>query len=192
MNGTSFLFLTDSQTSNWGFGTSELISLVSAVATLAAVIVSLYLANKSRTIKPKLKINNKMAGISIYNAGDAKFLISAFGAIIDKTIYIDNQARFCKLLSSARQIDAHRSTHFEFSFNQVLLEPGDIVEVGLEYFDSNLFVKNKTYLFVAIGNKIKKVKLDTDKVENKNDSERMNYTKADKKDINNIGFYLHS
>ena len=192
MNGASFLFLTDYQTSNWGFGTSELISLVSAVATLAAVIVSLYLANKSRTIKPKLKINNKMAGISVYNAGDAKFLISAFGAIIDKTIYIDNQARFCKLLSSARQIDAHRSTHFEFSFNQVLLEPGDIVEVGLEYFDSNLFVKNKTYLFVVIGNKIKKVKLDTDKVENKNDSERMNYTKIDKKDINNIGFYLHS
>lgn len=174
----------------WSFGTSDLIALVSAIATFSAVVVSLYLALKSKTIKPKIYVNNKMAGIRIYNAGDAKFLVEAFGVIVDKKVYIDNQARFCKLLPLAKQIDAHRSTFQEFSFNQVLLEPGDVVEVGLEYFDTTLFIDGKTYLFVVIGNKIKKAKLNISKVESKNDSDRMNYREIEKGKLKDIGFYL--
>ena len=49
-------------TSNWSFGIGELINCIAAFLTLVAICVSLYLAQKSKTLKLKVigkKINEK-------------------------------------------------------------------------------------------------------------------------------------
>ena len=180
------------QTSNiWQFGLNELIALISAFATFSAVIVSLYLALKAKTIKYKVLINHEMAGLRIANVGDSKFLINAFGIYTNKEYYLDSHERFCKVLCHSKKISEHSTTFQEISCGYVILEPGDVVEVALESFDYSL-AKSNTYLFICISGKLKKYKLYQERIKTKARPQMEYYSKYKKEEIKNIGFYIRN
>ena len=184
------MLLTTVEDNIWRFGSTELIALISAITTLAAVVVSLFLALKSKTIRYKVFVNNKVAGLRIINTGDGKFFVSAFGVIIDGAYYLNTYERIYKFLPESKQLSEHKTTNYEGSLGKVLLEPGDVVEVGLQYFDNKLFQKGKTYLFIMVSNHIKKYKLDVDKYDVKKEIDMSQYCKIEKNRIKEIGFYL--
>lgn len=179
-----------SSAGSWTFGTNELISLIAAIATFLAVVVSLFLALKSKTINYKVAVNHSMMGLRITNTGDAKFLINAFGVCANNKYYMNSYERFCKVLPISREVGQHSRTFQEHSLGYVLLEPGDVVEVGLQHFDSSIF-KGKVFLFACIAGKIKKFQLDVTKISvvNRDMNEYKEYTKQE---IENIGFYLRN
>lgn len=173
----------------WTFGTSELIDLITAFATFSAVAVSLFLALKSKTLKYKVLVNSEFAGLKIYNTGDAKFLVDAFGVIIDGKYYVNVSERFCKYLYTPKQVSQHRTSFQELSLGKVALDQGDVVEVAFENFNFNTNNK-KVYLFLLIGNRIKKYRLDTKKIKLKTKVSNDNYSCFTKKEVKNIGFWL--
>ena len=175
----------------WKFGSSELIALISAIATFLAVIVSLFLALKSKTINYKVHVNHEMMGLRITNTGDAKFLINAFGVCINGKYYMNPYECFCKVLPISRQTNQTSRTFQEHSMGYVLLEPGDVVEIGLQYFDSSL-LKGNVHLCIAVSGKIKKYRLKADRITVKVKPEMNNYRQFEKNDIKNIGFYLRN
>ena len=178
-------------TTVWQFGSTELIAAISAIATLCAVIVSLFLAFKSRTVKYKIKVNNKMVGLRISNTGDAKIFINAFGIYTNGKYYLNPTERFVKVLPISKKISELHSTFYEWSLGQALIEPGDVVEVGLVSFDYSL-IKNKTYLFLLVNGKIKKYKIDAQGINAKTRTNMSDYISISKAELSDYGFYLRN
>lgn len=175
----------------WTFETNELISLIAAIATFLAVVVSLFLALKSKTINYKVAVNHSMMGLRITNTGDAKFLINAFGVCVNNKYYMNSYERFCKVMPISREVGQRSRTFQEHSLGYVLLEPGDVVEVGLQHFDSSIF-QGKVFLFACIAGKIKKFQLDVTKISVVVNRDMNEYKEYTKQEIENIGFYLRN
>lgn len=175
--------------SDWTFGTLELVSLLSAIATFLAVLTSLFLALKSKTVKYKVIVNHKMNGLRIINTGDAKFFISNFGVLVGNDYYLNRYERICKFLSKSIKV-LNSTTFYDMSLGKALLEPGDVIEVGLSAFDKKLFECQRVFLFIEINSKLKKFRLNTEKVEYHGEVDMKQYKKISKNEIKNIGFYL--
>ena len=85
---------------NWVFGITELISSIAAFLTFLAICVSLYLAQKSKTIKLRIiekKIKeytfkkSQYQQIDILNNGHTKFTCTSVGYLISrKCFFVDN------------------------------------------------------------------------------------------------------
>ena len=186
MNTLQIIFQINSA---WQFGSTELIALLSTLATFSAVIVSLLLAFKAKAIKYKVVINHKMAGLQIVNTGNVKFLVNAFGIYTNGTHYLNPHERFCKVLVHSKQTSQHSFTFQECSLGYVVLEPGDVVEIALQHFDYSLLT-GKTYLFVSVSGKIKKYQLDINDIDINMVPQMEHYCKCTKREIKNLGFYL--
>lgn len=116
---------------NWDFGMAELLQVITAIATILAVLVSLYLANRARRIKKKVLVSDDGI-IRIVNVGDSKFTISALGYVIGDILFINNKQKYIKPLSESRQLFNNNITaHWDSYFSNVVLEPGDCVETEI-------------------------------------------------------------
>ena len=176
----------------WTFETNELISLIAAIATFLAVVVSLFLALKSKTINYKVAVNHSMMGLRITNTGDAKFLINAFGVCVNNKYYMNSYERFCKVMPISREVGQRFSTFQEHSLGYVLLEPGDVVEVGFCVSVGKSIFQGKVFLFACIAGKIKKFQLDVTKISVVVNHDMNKYKEYTKQEIENIGFYLRN
>ena len=158
--------------SAWAFGLQELIHSIVAFLTLAAIITSLYLATKSKTLRYKLYskrlgkdyLQKKgMFKIVILNNGHIQFTITSIGFVIAKKFYYCTYNRYLKKLEEPRieiKPNGSKTTHnADISILPAYLQEGRCLELLLYPRDYN-FVdskKNKkVYFFVMINNKIKK------------------------------------
>jgi len=151
----------------WTFGTNELIGLISAISTFSAVLVSLYLANKSQ--KAKLKgfshVNENGSGITLTNTGEIKFTITSAGIIVDKKHFALEAPIFSKFLTNsvtrpyttALNNTLYSSSSTEQTHFKVVVEPGDNVEIPILY--NNIKEKSKVAFFIVINYKIYKFKV---------------------------------
>lgn len=174
----------------WEFGSQELISSIAAFSTLMAVIVSLILARKGKVIKHKVVVNEKFCGLSIYNTGHAKFNITAFGIVDGKTIYYGTRVHYSKLLAESIQTVYNGTTYQDVSINAVCVEPGDLIEVGLEGFDFKLLKEKKCKLFIKINNKIHKYKINISNCDEHKNINQSKYKVISKKELNQSGYYF--
>lgn len=156
---------------NWEFGITELISSISAVLTFLAICTSLYLAQKSKTLKLKIlggRINYKALlehqyqQIEILNTGHIKFTCSCIGYQIGKNFYYNKYIDCMKKLDQTRieKLGAG-TTHITFD-NLILptyLHEGDLIQIALFPADFNFQneLKNKkVYVFAMINGKVYK------------------------------------
>ena len=151
----------------WTFGTNELIGLISAISTFSAVVVSLYLANKSQ--KAKLKgfshVNENGSGITLTNTGEIKFTITSAGIIVDKKYFALEAPIFSKFLTNSVTTPyttglnktLYSSSSTEQTYFKVVVEPGDNVEIPIVY--NNIKEKSKVVFFIVINYKIYKFKV---------------------------------
>lgn len=174
----------------WKFGSQELIAAISAFCTLLAVIVSLILARKGKVVKYKVVVNEKFCGLSIYNTGHAKFNITAFGVMDGKRIFYDREARYSKLLVHSIKSTYNSTTFQDVSFNAVCVEPGDLIEVGLEHFDFGLLKSDKVKLFLKINNKIKTYKVDAKNSDKSQTVRKDKYVSITAKELNEVGYFF--
>jgi hypothetical protein len=174
----------------WTFGTNELISLIAALATFSAVIVSLYLALKSKTVKFKVFIK-KNAKLIVINTGDTKFTINGFGVKIDDDYYMNTVQRFSKILPVAKEVrytnNHTSSSKQELSIGQAVLEQGDFVESGITDFDFSL-CNSTSKLFLVINCKIHLYKFDYD-ISEKNEIKKNNFKKYTEEEVKYSGLY---
>jgi len=156
---------------NWEFGITELISTISAVLTFLAICTSLYLAQKSKTLKLKIlgsKINNQALleyqyqQIEILNTGHIKFTCSCIGYQIGKNSYYTRYIDGMKKLDQTR-IEKLGSGTTHITFDQLILptylHEGDLLQVALYPADFNFQneLKNKkVYVFAVINGRIYK------------------------------------
>ena len=143
-------------TANWDFGITELIQVITAVCTLLAVLVSLYLANRARRIKKKVILSDDGI-IRIVNVGDTKFTISAIGYVIGDNLYFNSYQKYLKPLSEERQIFSPSSkvgpAHWDSYFSNVVLEPGECVETKIRI-HKNGVTTSIEYIFIVFNYKI--------------------------------------
>ena len=158
-------------TANWDFGISELINSIAAFLTFLAICVSLYLAQKSKTLKFKVlgKKINKVAfqkhqyqQINILNNGHTKFTCTSIGYYINKKFYYVNYIQGLKKLDTTIiEQQAHSKNHITME-NLILptyVQEGDILQTGLWPADYNFedIKKNcRVYIFILINGKIHK------------------------------------
>lgn len=117
-------------TANWQFGMTELIQAIAAIATLLAVLVSLYLANRARKIKKKVVLSNDGV-VRIVNAGDTKFTISGIGYVINDALFFNSNQKYIKPLAESRKLSNGTSVHWDSYLSNVVLDPGDSVETKI-------------------------------------------------------------
>lgn len=157
--------------SNWSFGMSELISSIAAFLTFLAICVSLYLAQKSKTLKfkiidKKIKINafieHQYQQINILNNGHTKFTCTCVGYYIDRKFYFVNYIQGMKKLDNTI-IEHCGNSNTHITTEQLILptyvQEGDILQLGLwpaDYDFSEIQRNNKVYIFVIINGKIYK------------------------------------
>lgn len=158
-------------TESWSFGMSELINSIAAFLTFVAICVSLYLAQKSKTLKFKVlgkKINKKAfqehqyQQINILNNGHTKFTCTSIGYYINKKYYfVDYIQGLKKLDTTIIEQKAHNKHHITTE-NVILptyVQEGDILQTGLWPADYNFddIKKNcRVYIFVLINGKVHK------------------------------------
>lgn len=156
---------------NWAFGITELISTISAVLTFLAICTSLYLAQKSKTLKVKIlgsKINNQALlenqyqRIEILNTGHIKFTCSCVGYQIGRNSY------YAEYMSGTKKLDQTRIEKLGYGTSHVTqdtlilptyLHEGDLLQVDLYPADFNFQneLKNKkVYVFAMINGKMYK------------------------------------
>ena len=136
-------------TSNWDFGISELINSIVAFLTFLAICVSLYLAQKSKTLKFKVignKINKKAfqehqyQQINILNNGHIKFTCTSIGYYINKKYYFVDKIRGLKKLDATIIEQTGLSKHYITTENIIFptyVQEGDIMQTGLWPADYN-------------------------------------------------------
>lgn len=152
-------------TANWDFGVSELINSIAAFLTFLAICTSLYLAQKSKTLKFKVlgkKINKKAfqehqyQQINILNNGHTKFTCTSIGYYINKRYYYVNYIQGLKKLDVTIIEQQAHGKHHTTTENLILptyVQEGDILQVGLWPADYNFhgIKKNyRVYIFVLI------------------------------------------
>lgn len=156
---------------NWEFGMTELISSISALFIFLAICTSLYLAQKSKTLKFKVlgKRINKVVlqkrqsqQIEILNTGHIKFTCSCVGYVIGKNYY------YTYYVGGLKKLDETRLEKLGCSITRVstdvlilptYIHEGDLLQVALCPADYNFTNENKNkkvYVFVVINGKIHK------------------------------------
>ena len=158
--------------STWTFGTNELISIISAILTFAAICVSLYLAQKSKTLKFKIigqKISNnpfssnQFQQVHLLNNGHIKFTCTTIGYYINKQYY------FCDFIGGIKKLDVYTKDKVSEhrtktkTTEDVLLpsyiNEGDMIAIALCPFDydfSKISKNKKVYIFTIINGKVYK------------------------------------
>ena len=152
----------------WQFGSQELIFSISALFTLLAIITSLYLATKSRTVKHRLyckKINTSelkeknFQKIMLLNTGHIKFTITRIGYFIDGKYYSCLLNSFLKKLNEPIKENNVRQTAVIDTDISLYLQEGESIEFYLypKSFNFTDSKKNKrVYYFIMINDKVKK------------------------------------
>ena len=156
---------------NWEFGISELISALSTLFTFLAICTSLYLAQKSKTLKFKIigrKINKivlqsqQSQQIEILNTGHIKFTFSCIGYKVGKNYYYTYYTRGLKKLDETR-VEKRGNTTNHISTDILILptyiHEGDLLQVALfpaDYNFDNESKNKKVYAFMIINGKIYK------------------------------------
>lgn len=157
---------------NWEFGITELIGTISATLTLLAICTSLYLAQKSKTLKFKMLGNkvkrnafltNQCQQIEILNIGHIKFTCTCVG------YQISNQYYFTDFICGLKKYDTpiiekNSSGSTNHITNTSLLLPtyvqeGDLLQIALFPADFNFYKikkNHKVYIFAMINGKLYK------------------------------------
>ena len=158
-------------TSNWSFGIGELINCIAAFLTFVAIYVSLYLAQKSKTLKLKVigkkiiekaMLKHQYQQLDILNNGHIKFTCTAVGYYINKKYYYNARVNFIKKLDVTLIEQKSHGKNYVTTESLILptyVREGDIIQLGLwpaEFkFDEEKPTK-KVYIFLIINGKLKK------------------------------------
>lgn len=82
------------------------------------------------------------------------------------------------------------TTYREISLNAVSVEPGDLIEIGLENFNFSLLETKKQKLFVKINNKIKKYKIKTNITESNGTIDKSKFLQVTYEDLKETGYFF--
>ncbi|MBR6778703.1 MAG: hypothetical protein IKM43_00915 [Clostridia bacterium] len=162
-------------TSSWSFGMNELINSIAALLTFVAICVSLYLAQKSKTLKFKVlgkKINkkafqeNQYQQINILNNGHTKFTITSAGYLIKRRYFFTYHVAGLKKLDSTIIEQKTHGGKNHITTETVLLptyiQEGDLLQISLfpaDYDFSEIKSKRaKVYIFIIVNGKKYKYK----------------------------------
>ena len=156
----------------WEFGLNALIQIIAATLTLLAIITSLYLATKSKTLKYGLikevakdyllDADKPMQKVVMFNTGHTKFTITQIGYVVANKYYFCLLSSYLKKTNEKAKSDAHNHILKQLTEMDKLptyLNEGECIELYL-YPKSFNFVNSgknkKVYYFVVINNKVKK------------------------------------
>ena len=141
-----------------------MISSIAAFLTFLAICVSLYLAQKSKTLKFKIidkKIKehafkeSQYQQINILNNGHTKFTCTSVGYIIAKKFFfVEYTSGIKKLDNSIIENHTHHTT--ERIILPTYIQEGDILQVGLwpaDYEFSEIKKNSRVYYYIIINGK---------------------------------------
>lgn len=100
--------------------------------------------------------------------------------------------RYSKLLAHSLKTTYNSTTYRAISLNAVSVEPGDLIEVGLENFNFSLLETKKQKLFVKINNKIKKYKIKTNITESNGTIDNSKFLQVTYKDLKETGYFFQT
>ncbi|MDD3382452.1 MAG: hypothetical protein PHT83_03015 [Bacilli bacterium] len=170
---------------NWEFGIEEMFLGITSLLTFLAIVVSLYLANRSKRANHKIIFKDNGC-FQIINTGDIKFTISTVGYYLKSLYYYSESQQFIKSLSRATFSPKFQSYSFqEISNSTVVLEPGDLVETIVN-FKNDLNINKRITIFIIINLKIVKKKMRINEISDS--SSDVDIKNADKKNIINVSF----
>jgi len=161
----------------WEFGLTELIQSIAALLTFLAIVTSLYLATKSKTLKFKIineKLNKSMLiqneyhKIVLLNNGHIQFTVVSVGYYINKKYYFCYHNMAIKKLDQVRHTEtisasgnkSKSSTGQDNLLLPTYLKEGECLDLGLMPADFNFLdsKKNKkVYYYILINGKAHKI-----------------------------------